>query len=100
MGDSIQSTEAIALHLVASAVNHACEPNCTLQTGLPFPEVRGWAILQAIRPLSEGEELTIAYLPAGATRRTELLEQWLFDCKCEACLRTVRDAEDHQEEEC
>merc|ERR1711879_414703 len=81
-GPSI-STVGIGLHFVASAVNHACNPNCTLQTALP--ELRGWAVLQAMQPLLLGEEITIAYMPAEPNRCESLREQWLFECSCEQC---------------
>merc|ERR1712007_244309 len=84
-GEAGPPAVGIALHLVASAANHACDPNCSLQSGLPMPELRGWAVLQSVRPLRNGEELTIAYVPPGPSRRSELKEQWLFDCRCGAC---------------
>eukprot|EP00928_Gymnodinium_smaydae_P047873 TRINITY_DN31985_c0_g1_i1.p1 TRINITY_DN31985_c0_g1~~TRINITY_DN31985_c0_g1_i1.p1 ORF type:complete len:388 (-),score=85.20 TRINITY_DN31985_c0_g1_i1:69-1232(-) len=83
LGSSVSS--GIALHLVLSAVNHDCSPNCTLETGIPMPEIRGWAVLQARRPIEAGEEVTIAYAPAEEGRRRQLAEQWLFSCGCETC---------------
>eukprot|EP00747_Dinoflagellata_sp_TGD_P034782 gnl/TRDRNA2_/TRDRNA2_137459_c0_seq2.p1 gnl/TRDRNA2_/TRDRNA2_137459_c0~~gnl/TRDRNA2_/TRDRNA2_137459_c0_seq2.p1 ORF type:complete len:203 (+),score=28.52 gnl/TRDRNA2_/TRDRNA2_137459_c0_seq2:49-657(+) len=81
----VPSAVGIALHLVASAVNHSCSPSCTLQTGLALPSLRGWAVLQAARSFAEGEEATIAYVPPGPNRHRELLEQWCFDCDCGNC---------------
>ena len=61
-GRSIQVDED--LYLVSSdtpepgdMLNHSCDPNCCLQSGLPLPEVRGWAILQAIKELKKGDEV-------------------------------------------
>ncbi|CAE8622522.1 unnamed protein product [Polarella glacialis] len=84
-GEQLQPAEGLALHLVASTVNHACEPNCALQSGLALAEIRGWAVLQALRPLAEGEEVSIEYVGRGADRHDELLEQWGFDCACRHC---------------
>lgn len=73
----------ISMHLVASAANHACVPSCTVQGSLPG--LNGWAVLQAVRPLAEGEEATISYTALGPETRQELREQWLFDCDCRHC---------------
>mmetsp|Transcript_69443 Transcript_69443/g.196028 ORF Transcript_69443/g.196028 Transcript_69443/m.196028 type:complete len:347 (-) Transcript_69443:11-1051(-) len=84
--ESGQSAAGIALHLVASAVNHECEAKCAVQTALPLPELRGWAVLQALSPLSVGSEVTISYAAGPrAERRAALSEQWLFECGCAAC---------------
>eukprot|EP00439_Symbiodinium_sp_Y106_P084905 s905_g26.t5 len=58
------AVEGLALYFVASAVNHSCHPNCALQSCFASPGLRGWAVLQALRPIDEGEEVTIAYLAA------------------------------------
>lgn len=63
------AVEGLALYFVASAVNHSCHPNCALQSCFACPGLRGWAVLQALRPIDEGEEVTIAYLAA-------LLQLW------------------------
>ncbi|CAK8991329.1 Histone-lysine N-methyltransferase SMYD1 (SET and MYND domain-containing protein 1) [Durusdinium trenchii] len=73
----------LAVYCVASAVNHDCKPNCTLQSCLPLPELRGWAVLQALNDLDEGEEVTIEYLEDAPDRHKQLLEQWRFQCICE-----------------
>lgn len=69
----------------ACRMNHSCKPNCvwiTTQDGLA-KEVR------AIKPIQEGEQLTIDYV--GETtepipqRRRELLLTKGFTCKCDRC---------------
>mmetsp|Transcript_15297 Transcript_15297/g.42785 ORF Transcript_15297/g.42785 Transcript_15297/m.42785 type:complete len:356 (-) Transcript_15297:137-1204(-) len=67
----------------ASLTNHSCQPNC----GVAFlPE--GGLQLRAIRPISAGEELLIAYIDvfqATRFRREDLLTSFFFLCKCPRC---------------
>eukprot|EP00434_Breviolum_minutum_P033373 symbB.v1.2.029529.t3/scaffold3233.1/size60571/5 len=81
--EAFSAARGLALYLVASAVNHDCKPNCALQSCLPMPELRGWAVLQALRDLEEGEEVTIEYVEDSPDRHEQLLEQWRFQCNCE-----------------
>ncbi|CAE6971413.1 Smyd3 [Symbiodinium sp. CCMP2592] len=79
------AVEGLALYFVASAVNHSCHPNCALQSCFASPGLRGWAVLQALRPIDEGEEVTIAYLEDGPETCERLFEQWRFHCSCDYC---------------
>ncbi len=60
----------------ARFINHACEPNCTVNDDLE---------VVTLRPLREGEEFTIAY---NVARPTEVLPpwdpRWSFECQCGA----------------
>eukprot|EP00933_Yihiella_yeosuensis_P033393 TRINITY_DN27109_c0_g1_i1.p1 TRINITY_DN27109_c0_g1~~TRINITY_DN27109_c0_g1_i1.p1 ORF type:complete len:121 (-),score=18.38 TRINITY_DN27109_c0_g1_i1:130-492(-) len=84
-GLQLQAAEGLALHLVASSVNHACDPNAALQSALPLPEIRGWAVLQVLKPIKQGDEVTIEYIAASTDRQKQLLEQWHIQCSCGNC---------------
>eukprot|EP00971_Amphidinium_carterae_P291932 5794867-Amphidinium_carterae.1 len=85
-GVELDAAVGLALHMVVSAINHDCAPNCALQTGFSWPELRGWAVVQTLRSVSDGEELTIAYVPEVPERRELLHEQWCFRCECDLCV--------------
>ena len=64
------------LYLTAAMANHSCNPSCA-QT-FNGSELK----FRALRPLSEGEEVTIAYIEMAATRqerRLTLQESYFFD---------------------
>ncbi|KAI0130754.1 SET domain-containing protein [Daldinia grandis] len=70
--------------LKASRFNHSCDPNCWYTTS-------GWTghfICTPMRPIKEGEEITISYIPNQATRESRqdlLLKAWKFRCRCNRC---------------
>ncbi|KDO29553.1 hypothetical protein SPRG_05509 [Saprolegnia parasitica CBS 223.65] len=68
---------------VAAALNHACVPNCVAT-------FRGRELhLRALRPISPGDELTIAYTEVVAptrARRLELATSYFFHCDCLRCM--------------
>lgn len=79
----LEQVEGSGLFLVACILEHACNPNCSFTT-------HGDKIwLTAIRPVREGDRLSIDYgnnfyMPT-AERRVELEDTYEFACSCEAC---------------
>ncbi|XP_050094493.1 SET and MYND domain-containing protein 4 [Anopheles aquasalis] len=76
---------ASACFPVLSMINHSCAPNMTRVT---LPD-RSCGVL-IIRPIAKGGQLFDNYgnhhcLQDRATRRTELMRQYRFQCNCEAC---------------
>jgi hypothetical protein len=72
---------------LACLCEHSCQPNCafcTSGTGL-------W--ITVVRPVSEGEALSIDYCDAAfeptARRRKHLLEDYGFECLCAKCTTQV-----------
>ena len=73
-----------ALFGALSLVNHSCDPNAIVTM---FP--RGTVTLSALRPLRDGEELTITYVDRGlpvVERRAQLLHGYGFECNCSRCI--------------
>lgn len=64
------------LYLTGAMVNHSCDPSCV-------QSFRGKTlIMRAVRPLAEGDEITIAYAELAATRqerRLGLMRDYFFD---------------------
>lgn len=78
----------VELLLTTSRINHSCSPNA-LRGPSPTRDLE--VEVRALRPISPGEELTIAYLPADTLmtptpERRELLQRrWQFMCGCSRC---------------
>lgn len=77
-----------SIYLNASRINHSCSPNA----------VRGYTvdkhvIVQAIKYIGAGEEITIDYLISTAGppewRRYVISEAFKFVCKCNSCLSSA-----------
>lgn len=72
----------IGLFLGAVSANHACDPNC-------HQVFEGSSIrLRALRPIVQGEELTIGYIDISNTRdvrQDTLLKGYGFECTCSRC---------------
>jgi hypothetical protein len=69
------------LYYLASFLNHSCAPNCMIQT-TKTTKIR----LVALRPIKDGEELTIAYKTGPGTHKF-LKTTYGFRCQCEICIR-------------
>ncbi|EQC38788.1 hypothetical protein SDRG_03747 [Saprolegnia diclina VS20] len=73
----------IGFYPLAAAYNHACVPNCVATfCGRDL-------YLRALRPISRGDELTIAYTELVAptsVRRLELATSYFFHCDCVRCV--------------
>jgi len=79
-----------ALH---ACLNHSCGYNCRVVAD--FIEDRVGIIVQALRPIKKGEQLTIRYIDVNQPkrkRRQTLLRGWGFECMCERCQFEGEDA--------
>lgn len=87
-----QHRAAYGLFLVASAINHSCDPNCLLCHDRDPATGNYFLRLAPTRFISSGEELTTSYGPLDASmryqeRQTSLRTQYLFVCRCSSCCR-------------
>ncbi|ELU14532.1 hypothetical protein CAPTEDRAFT_199484 [Capitella teleta] len=78
----------VGLYLRFSAVDHSCRPNA-------FANFEGTKVcVRCIEPIEDEKDLRISYvspLDDTATRRKNLLQKYLFECTCEACLDIDQD---------
>lgn len=83
---SFESQEiGAAGYATLSLLNHSCDPNVVRHS------YGDWAVLRAIRPILQGEEVLDNYgyhhaLHSVEERRSQLSNQYFFHCSCEACL--------------
>ncbi|XP_048374640.1 SET and MYND domain-containing protein 4 isoform X2 [Sphaerodactylus townsendi] len=85
VASSEQVALAVALFPVLSLLNHSCDPNTSVTFSSSTAEIR------ASRAIAEGEEILHCYGPhkcrmGAAERHKALLEQYFFECQCQACL--------------
>ncbi len=79
-----ETLKLTAIYSLSSLFNHSCEPNVGLRAPRPSNEVT-WLTL---RPVSEGEELLISYVPTDMDlheRRSALKSGYGFECNCPKC---------------
>ncbi|RUS35275.1 hypothetical protein BC938DRAFT_473391 [Jimgerdemannia flammicorona] len=72
-------TSGLKIFEATSWFNHSCDPNC---------QVSGVDQVEAIRPISSGEELTITYCESDiprADRQDKLELSFGFECTCSRC---------------
>lgn len=86
IGSNSSSARAVGreLFITGSYFNHSCAPNCIIYRRGAF----GFVFTQA--DVQTGEELCISYIdlePPRASRRSELLKFFHFDCECSRCRR-------------
>jgi hypothetical protein len=64
-------------------INHSCRPNAAYY----WHEVLGRRIVHATRPIAEGEEITVSYIPLTLSQpeRQSRLNRYGFTCKCAVC---------------
>jgi hypothetical protein len=87
LAESIDGIRRTALFRLCSRFNHACHPSC-------FVAWSGTIRMQtvhALRDITVGEELTIAYVAgaeagARASRRALLARKYRFVCQCATCM--------------
>ncbi|KAG9268984.1 histone-lysine N-methyltransferase SMYD3-like [Astyanax mexicanus] len=80
----------VGLYPSMSLLNHDCRPNCVMV----FLGKR--LQLRAVRNIQPTEELTISYtevLVPRVERRTQLQQQYHFQCQCQRCTTENTDAE-------
>ncbi|KAJ3045762.1 hypothetical protein HDV00_007888 [Rhizophlyctis rosea] len=83
---------AVGMFPLVAMLNHSCMPNCAY-VGI----AHGQMLVRTLRPVAEGEELTVSYVDLYAgreERRGKLLETKNFWCECERC---VEDSERDRE---
>ena len=94
---SLAGTASVAHHtgsaayLLASMLNHSCEPNLDIS----FPGNNAVAAFTAARDIARNEQLTISYVDAGqgvAQRRRALEFGYGFTCRCPRCLEETAAA--------
>ncbi|OTA99337.1 hypothetical protein M426DRAFT_325258 [Hypoxylon sp. CI-4A] len=64
-------------------INHDCVPN----TNHSWNEDGGFETIHAVRPIKQGEEITIDYSASGPSyaRQAQLRDSFGFDCHCNIC---------------
>ncbi|KAG5467784.1 hypothetical protein LSCM4_00868 [Leishmania orientalis] len=85
-----------ALYAVGALFNHACDPNCYMSfEGNPQGSCAR-LIVRAIRPVMEGEELTVSYggisrfsFHSMRHRLQTLRDRYGFFCTCQSCRNQV-----------
>ncbi|NWX35778.1 SMYD4 protein, partial [Notiomystis cincta] len=78
---------ATAFFPVLSLLNHSCCPN----TSVSFSGTA--ATVRASQPIPSGQEVFHCYGPhqcrMGVAERQQLLSQYFFECRCQACLKEL-----------
>ena len=64
-------------------INHSCRPNAAYY----WHEALGKRIIHATRPIAEGEEITVSYIPLTLpqSERQNRLNRYGFTCSCPVC---------------
>lgn len=92
--DSGKNKIGLGLFIPAAYLNHSCRPNCAY-----FFDDQGRMVMQSIRPIAAGDELTYQYIDPYQSRadRARTLKQVFFidQCQCDRCTKTQeRGSED------
>ena len=75
-----------ALFVALSRFNHSCDPNAMNDAS------RDLAVVRVVRPINEGDEVTISYVPVGQSIGNRSTEGFGFVCHCHRCARErIRD---------
>lgn len=79
----------ICLFPEASYLNHSCEPNVELTITYNSAKNNFYLSARAVRPIREGEELYINYMPGNNLPLSRLAlamkKRWGFECSCVKC---------------
>lgn len=79
----------ICLFPEASYLNHSCEPNVELAITYNSAKNNFFLSARAVRPIREGEELFINYMPGNNLPLSRLAlamkKRWGFECSCVRC---------------
>ena len=87
---SSQNRKGHSLFKIASRLSHSCEPNCCW-----FSASNGDRIVRTIKPVKQGDELTVNYLNDDwlakpvSMRRAKIDESWEFTCECGRCCAEI-----------
>ncbi|XP_050427844.1 SET and MYND domain-containing protein 4-like [Adelges cooleyi] len=79
------TTIALVLCPAYSLINHSCDPNVIVHT------YNGVEVTRALQPVAKGSQLLTDYgsnfmLRSKEERNKHLLEQYQFQCRCQACV--------------
>jgi uncharacterized protein len=77
-------------------INHSCDPNCepVLEESEDGEPARDRMVIQALRPIRAGEELTYDYnLTTDDPLTDEICELWACRCGAECCRGVMLDLE-------
>ncbi|KAJ4288973.1 SET domain-containing protein 5 [Kalmusia sp. IMI 367209] len=90
---------SLGLFPKGARINHSCRPNSSQY----WSEQLGRRIVHANRRIEEGEEISATYIPLLHTHeaRQSRLDQYGFQCTCEACAleETARQASDQRRQD-
>ncbi|KZV74932.1 SET domain-containing protein [Peniophora sp. CONT] len=83
-GKEIKAREYSGVGANASRINHSCSPNAAFSFDMPSFSME----INALRPISKGEEITVAYcaVKIPAAERQNALKPYRFTCTCPACM--------------
>ncbi|XP_028839708.1 protein-lysine N-methyltransferase SMYD4 isoform X2 [Denticeps clupeoides] len=100
---AVQASRQIRIATVVfptlSLLNHSCRPNTSLSFSAPSQATASdggiWVTVRASRAVHTGQELLHCYGPHFSRmkvrdRQRLLLEQYCFQCSCEACLQELQ----------
>lgn len=75
-----------ALFVALSRFNHSCDPNAINDAS------RDMAVVRVVRPIDEGDEIYISYVPVGQAIGNRRTAGFGFVCHCHRCARErIRD---------
>ncbi|KAJ6635211.1 Histone-lysine N-trimethyltransferase SMYD5 [Pseudolycoriella hygida] len=103
-GLAFLNNEGSALYVTQSKINHSCVPNAVIT----FPSSDHTLSLLALDDIKCGDEITISYLDdcsvgrSRHSRQKDLMENYLFVCRCPKCEEQINDPDvtsDEEEEE-
>ena len=92
--ESIEEDESINCMFIASSlINHSCAPNVHLDD---ISDSDNGLEVKAIKDIRKGEEVTFCYTKEGglmtsSQMKTNLQEDFGFDCKCGVCAGVIPD---------
>jgi hypothetical protein len=93
VADLSHSSRGQGIYGVGCLFNHSCDPNLHVQYAAVNDETLS---VVALRDIAASEELTISYIDTSlpyAVRQQQLLEHYLFECKCSRCRYESGDQE-------
>ena len=98
--DQRQLDEYVAVYDKISSINHSCFPNCQLITREQDVDSTNYSslivsLVTVVRPIRQGEELTISYRVLATPRRTKDMffeANYGFQCRCSLCQNDILDA--------
>lgn len=79
-----------AVYLLASLLNHSCDPS----VNVTFPRHDAEAVFTAARDIAAGEQLSITYTDAeaGVQQRQQVLHwSYGFRCRCQKCVEELQE---------